>query len=109
MEEDFLSQKKFWAALFYSQGINITLLLLIITMFTKRNFTSFLYLVFFSGIISTNYYPNRVEVGEQAAEADYEAKAKKITNWLNWLIFFIKAVIIYEYIFHYVMWVSEGS
>jgi hypothetical protein len=77
-------------------------------MFTKRNFTSFLYLVFFSGIISTNHYPNLVEVGEQVAEADYEAKAKKVTNWLNWLIFFTKAVIIYEYIFHYVMWVSEG-
>lgn len=78
-----------------------------ITMLTKHNWSSYLYLIFFLIILTIGYYPHRVNNGERET-VEYKAKAKLIHKWYGYLIIFTHCIILYEYVFMYTMWLSEG-
>jgi len=81
----------------------LVLLLLLITMYSKRNVTSLLYLLIFIRIVSLNYFPNRYNDGH-LLNADNISKAQTANRWLGYLIFLTTSLILLEYVITALMW-----
>lgn len=104
MEKAELLKVRYLEPFMYTQGQNLIILVLLITMFTKHNWSSIVYFLFFIRLLSIGLHPHRVTA---LHDDSYKSRQKVMYRFLTIMIFFITCLLMLEYTTNYVIWVSK--